>query len=248
MRLAPGVLESRRLAKLDSRSPLERGVDGGWQGRWTWSPRAERERRRGTNGATVGARSPGTTTGPRAQRFGMTLCATEHIVCRPRILIAHTEDQETACSSLHARTLTHTPALERPHPYSAAPRPVMVSPTPLSSNVARKSSARDRLGQKGRPGPGDGRINRHRRRGASSGLAARRTAFARGLGDRGRIPWPLRGPAIESIGRTASLRRRRTRERVRNRPSRRAVPTSFGWPCAHGLTAPPPRGTPRGPR
>ena len=42
--------------------------------------------------------------------------------------------------------------------------------------------------------------SRPRRRGASSGLAARRTAFARGLGDRGRIPWPVRGPAIESIG------------------------------------------------
>ena len=88
----------------------------------------------------------------------------------------------------------------------------MVSPTPLLERRPKIERSRRRFRPKRATGPrATSESNRLSRRGASSGLAARRTAFARGLGDRGRIPWPLRGPAIESIGRTASLRRRRTR-------------------------------------
>ena len=103
----------------------------------------------------------------------------------------------------------------------------MVSPTPSPRTSPEKSRARDGFGQNGRPGArATGKSNRLRRRGASYGLAARRTAFARGLGDRRRISWHVRGSAIRVDRATASLgdgaprARRRAR---RNRPSLRAV-------------------------
>jgi len=144
-----------------------------------------------------------------------------------------------------SRDRPFTPSSSQRRPVSRHGVPESVpdpSLTPSPRTSPEKSSARDGFRPKRATGPrATSESNRLSRRGASSGLAARRTAFARGLGDRGRIPWPLRGPAIESIGRTASLRRRRTRGGVgtglRAAPSRRAS----GGP-ARTASRPRPRG------
>ena len=60
-----------------------------------------------------------------------------HEIAKSPHEIAHLGRAKTIiCSS--TRTLRTARPLSRPHPYSAAPRPVIMSPTPLSSKVARK--------------------------------------------------------------------------------------------------------------
>ena len=153
-----------------------------------------------------------------------------------------------ALPSAHAPVSPHAlhiaPNLQRrPASRHGVPDPPLLERRPKNRALATG------FGQNGRPGArATGKSNRLRRRGASYGLAARRTAFARGLGDRRRISWHVRGSAIRVDRATASLgdgaprARRRAR---RNRPSLRA----FGWPCARAASRPrPPRSTSRGPR
>ena len=149
--------------------------------------------------------------------------------------------------SLHARTLTHTPALKLPHPYSAAPRPVMVSPTPLSSNVARNRALATVSAKRGDPGRATGEST-------GTAVAGRRLASRRAVRpSRAALatvaasppPWPSAVRRFESIGRTPRF----------GAGAPRRGGGSWGGPAfaprrpdelrvalrAHGLTAPPPR-------
>ena len=143
---------------------------------------------------------------------------------------------------------THAPArthpLHTPHILTAPPRvPTWRPRHPLPSNVAQKIP---RFRSKRAPGR---RANQ-----ADPAVAGRRLASRRAV----RPSRAALATVAASRGPSGARRSSRSGEPprfgagarggVRNRPSRRAVPTSFGWPCAHGLTAPPPRGTPRGPR
>ena len=121
----------------------------------------------------------------------------------------------------------------------------MVSPTPLLERRPKNRALATAFGQNGRPGHGR-RANQ-----TGSAVAGRRLASRRAVRP-SRAAWAT---VAASRGPSGARRSSRSGEPprfgagarggVRNRPSRRAVPTSFGWPCAHGLTAPPPRGTPR---
>ena len=121
----------------------------------------------------------------------------------------------------------------------------MVSPTPLLERRPKNRAFATAFGQNGRPGHGR-RANQ-----TGSAVAGRRLASRRAV----RPSRAALATVAASRGPSGARRSSRSGEPprfgagarggVRNRPSRRAVPTSFGWPCAHGLTAPPPRGTPR---
>ena len=128
----------------------------------------------------------------------------------------------------------------------APPRVPSWCPRPPSLNVARKIERSRRLSAKTCDrAAGDERIKPAQ---PSRGVVWPRGA-PYGLRARPGRPWPHPvarpgpGDRVDRANRLASAPAHAGGGR--NRPSRRAVPTSFGWPCAHGLTAPPPRGTPR---
>ena len=110
-----------------------------------------------------------------------------------------------------AHASTHAPASHAPILTAPFRVPHGVPDPPLLERRPKNRALATGLGQRGDPARATGESNRHRRRGAPSGLAARRTAFARGLGDRCRIPSPVAvcGPAIRVDRAPASLRRRR---------------------------------------
>ena len=148
------------------------------------------------------------------------------------------------CSSTHTPARTHP--LDTPPSSQRRSASLMVSPTPLSSNVARKIERSRRVSAKGATRPG--------RRANQPAPPSRGFVWPRGApyGFRAR-PWrPLPHPLPR--GRLRSGDSSRSGERLASAPARRAA-GGVGEPAlsprrpdelrvalrAHGLTAPPPR-------